>query len=667
MKNTIILLLLIVSLAAKAQDTKIELPEVVKKALEIKDDGKPLKETPFQNGDATVKVYLLGYHPDMNIEKVQFFANSPITGIQDEYSFTVAENGYIEGKVPLVHTMGILFRTPFYNDYVLLSPNQETSIYIDLQQMEIEKPKKYAGTQYIYFTGANAEINNQMKRPVVDMFFRIYRDYDKVMEDILGMTMVQYKDYRMQRTADAIARIPELGLTRKAADYLKLSIEYDNMYHLMFANSDLEYAHRKVNNNETSGFVPSQPDDDFYLFLKNTPINNPISLYSEGFGNMVNSCKYIRDKNKMYLNGDVSDYILQSIENSENLTEDDKEAIKFIRSERPDNWTQERKEVAKISIRKTLDKMIETGKLTSDHKKEVESIVAMLSDDKVSMEALFLSNARFAMDLIIGERVFSIDEYSKFHHEEPLLNPDSLLTVKAELFRESYKDKIEVLQKEEERKEMREYLAKYVGADHGILFDLIDTQNISKKFDEYEPLTNDDMVELSKLNDPFFKEYLTKKNEALIIKIEETKSKGGYKVHEISENLTGDAILQEIIKPFNGKVIFIDFWATWCGPCRSAMKKFEPAKKGFEGKDVVFVYVTNETSPLDTWTNMIPSMAGEHIRLKDEQYNYLKDKYGIKGIPSYLILNKEGEQVYFNVGFEGTNVLSNMLNDELAK
>lgn len=667
MKNTIILLLLIVSLAAKAQDTKIELPEVVKKALEIKDDGKPLKETPFHDGDATVKVYLLGYHPDMNIEKVQFFANSPITGIQDEYSFTVAENGYIEGKVPLVHTMGILFRTPFYNDYILLSPNQETSIYIDLQQMEIEKPKKYAETQYIYFTGANAEINNQMKRPVVDMFFRIYRDYDKVMEDILGMTMVQYKDYRMQRTADAIARIPELGLTRKAADYLKLSIEYDNMYHLMFANSDLEYAHRKVNNNETSGFVPSQPDDDFYLFLKNTPINNPISLYSEGFGNMVNSCKYIRDKNKMYLNGDVSDYILQSIENSENLTEDDKEAIKFIRSERPDNWTQERKEVAKISIRKTLDKMIETGKLTSDHKKEVESIVAMLSDDKVSMEALFLSNARFAMDLIIGERVFSIDEYSKFHHEEPLLNPDSLLTVKAELFRESYKDKIEVLQKEEEKKEMREYLAKYVGADHGILFDLIDTQNISKKFDEYEPLTNDDMVELSKLNDPFFKEYLTKKNEALIIKIEETKSKGGYKVHEISENLTGDAILQEIIKPFNGKVIFIDFWATWCGPCRSAMKKFEPAKKGFEGKDVVFVYVTNETSPLDTWTNMIPSMAGEHIRLKDEQYNYLKDKYGIKGIPSYLILNKEGEQVYFNVGFEGTNVLSNMLNDELAK
>lgn len=666
MKNVIILLLLIISVTTTAQNTKIELPQEVKKALQIKDDGKPLEVTSFEEGDAIVKVHLLGYRPEMNINKVQFFASSPITGIQDEYSFTVTENGYAEGKVSLVHTMGVLFRTPFYNDYILLSPNQETSIYIDLHQMEVEKPKEYIESQYVYFTGANAEINNQMNRPDINKFYRSNRDFNQSIKDVLGMTMAQYKDYRKQKTADTIARIPELNLTRKAADYLKLSIEYDNIYHLIFADSDLEYAYRRANNNESTGYVRLQPDEDYYLFLKDSPINNPISLYIEGFGNMVNSCRYIRPKNKIQFSI-VSDNILQSIENSESLTEDDKNAIRFIRSEKPDNWTQERKELTKNSIRKTLNKIIATGKLTSERKKEAENIIAMLGNDSVSLPALLESNASFLMAVLLAEKVFTLDEYSEMYDKEPQMEPDSVLSARADLFREKYKDKIQVLQKEEEKTERREYLAKYVGSDSGILFDLIDTQNVSKKFEEYEPLTNEDLVELSKLENPFYKKHLTKKNEELIAKIEEGKNKGIYKIHEIPEDVAGDAILQEIIKPFEGKVIFIDFWATWCGPCRSAMKQFEPTKKSFEGKDVAFVYVTNESSPFNAWANMIPNMAGEHIRLKGAQFDYLKEKYDIKGIPSYLILNKKGEQVYFRVGFEGAKALANILNDELTK
>ncbi|MFV0418124.1 MAG: TlpA family protein disulfide reductase [Dysgonomonas sp.] len=666
MKNVIILLLLIVSVATKAQDTKTELPEEVKKALLIKDDGKPLEDTSFEEGDAVVKVYLLGYRPEMNILKIQFFASSPITGIQDEYSFPVSENGFAEGKVSLVHTVGVLFRTPFYNDYILLSPNQESSIYIDLQQLEMEKSKQYIENQYMYFTGANAEINNQINKPDVNKFYRSYRDSNQLMKDVLGMTKAQYKDYRMQKTAEAIARISELNLTHKAADYLRLSLQYDNIYHLMFADSDLERAYRRANNNESTGYVRSQSDEDYYLFLKDSPINNSISLYIEGLGNMVNSCRYIRGKNKIQFSL-VSDNILQSIENTENLTEDDKNTIRFIRSEKPDNWTQERKQLSRNSLRKALDKIIATGKLTSERKKEAENIIAMIDDENTSMQALLEANARLSMDLIFTEKVFTLDEYSDLYYQDPSLKPDSVLTAKAELFRENYKDKIQVLQKEEEKKDRRDYLAKYVGSDHGILFDLINTQNISKKFEEYESLTNEDLVELSKLENPFFKKHLVKKNEILIAKIEEGKSKGTYKVHEISEDATGEAILQEIIKPFEGKVIFIDFWATWCGPCRSAMKQFEPTKKSFEGKDVVFIYVTNESSPINAWTNMIPNMAGEHIRLKGIQFDYLSEKYGIKGIPSYLILDKKGQQVYFNIGFEGANKLANILNDELAK
>ncbi len=55
---------------------------------------------------------------------------------------------------------------------------------------------------------------------------------------------------------------------------------------------------------------------------------------------------------------------------------------------------------------------------------------------------------------------------------------------------------------------------------------------------------------------------------------------------------------------------------------------------------------------------MITGIPGEHFRLTKEQLNSLKQKFGVNGVPSYLILNKKGEQTYFHVGFEGTQVLT---------
>ncbi len=106
--------------------------------------------------------------------------------------------------------------------------------------------------------------------------------------------------------------------------------------------------------------------------------------------------------------------------------------------------------------------------------------------------------------------------------------------------------------------------------------------------------------------------------------------------------------LADVIKSHEGKVIYIDFWASWCGPCKKAMPASKQLHQDFEGEDIVFLYLSLDDHP-DAWVKALDKLeltqTGEHLRRgRKDAVEMLKFFY-IYSIPHYMIIGKDGQIV----------------------
>lgn len=157
---------------------------------------------------------------------------------------------------------------------------------------------------------------------------------------------------------------------------------------------------------------------------------------------------------------------------------------------------------------------------------------------------------------------------------------------------------------------------------------------------ENNTLTDEDLAELRALKEPFY----AKAFEAMRRQVREALAEAeGKAVIEPTPDVPLAELFDAIIAPYRGKVVLVDFWNTWCGPCRMALKAIEPAKEDeLNSGEMVWIYLANETSPLVTYKTMIPEIRGKHFRLNDEQWKHLCKQFDIDGIPSYVVVDRDG-------------------------
>ena len=104
--------------------------------------------------------------------------------------------------------------------------------------------------------------------------------------------------------------------------------------------------------------------------------------------------------------------------------------------------------------------------------------------------------------------------------------------------------------------------------------------------------------------------------------------------------------LEEVLAQYKGKVVYVDFWASWCAPCRREFPHSREVHKRFSGNDVEFVFFSTDRER-EAWLGAVEeegSLLAGSYRVLDDASAFLKE-IRLTSIPRYLIFDRNGKLV----------------------
>jgi thiol-disulfide isomerase/thioredoxin len=101
---------------------------------------------------------------------------------------------------------------------------------------------------------------------------------------------------------------------------------------------------------------------------------------------------------------------------------------------------------------------------------------------------------------------------------------------------------------------------------------------------------------------------------------------------------------------FKGKLIYVDFWGSFCGACIEEFPSLDKMKKRFAGKDIVFVRISIDKNISD-WKNSVKRLKIDDpnsYMLSDFKNSKMAERLQLTGVPRYILFDKKGNVVLLN-------------------
>jgi len=122
------------------------------------------------------------------------------------------------------------------------------------------------------------------------------------------------------------------------------------------------------------------------------------------------------------------------------------------------------------------------------------------------------------------------------------------------------------------------------------------------------------------------------------------------------------------LSDFKGKLVVVDVWATWCGPCRQEIPSLIKLEKEMHGKDVVFIGVSvDEKKDHQKWLDVLDKEGLEGVQLFADGWSQIVKDYKIKGIPRFMVFDREGKVISIDAPRPSEPKLKELLERELKK
>ena len=560
------------------------------KAMQVEENESPV----FRRDSVYLQGYIAGYDQKLGFTNGLIYVSNDLTREDYPMVVTLQPNGRFECKFEINYPMvsSVVFNNnwlPFY-----IEPGQTVTMYVDWEAIMARSRARhhYYPNHNLHYMGSTAYIGRALKY-VDNLFVFRYEDFSKMQKELTPAQFVERCEPMFRRWSEqADSLVAANRYVGRAARLVRNAAKISQGYKMLDFVMDRNYLARENKDNQ---ILKVKEDSTYYHFLRQMPLNDSLIVADRHFSTFINRLEYMDFARAM---GDTAvtkmDVVTYTYPEKSILTYLKKHGAEFTPEQ--EELRKQHEEKAGTTLERPVEELIAETKIWKE----------LMEKYKDLFEA-YKAEHEVANDTEAEDKKPDNELYANGFFEDQRMKVGQLDTIVG----------------------YRPFVSQVIPL-RSLPYNL---KSLDEKYARYL---------LDKEKELIIHPFLFAEAERLYAKAFPQQNDSTYVLPE------GPAteIFRNIIKAHTGKALFIDFWATFCGPCRGGIEHTAGLRQQYKDHpDFQFIYITSDReSPEKTYNEYVEkNLKGEACyRIPQADYNYLRQLFHFNGIPHYEWIEKDG-------------------------